>query len=306
MLPEIDNYAFLLNVRSLVNFEAMEVAPGHVLRRATADEIVEINGVITSLAGDRRHVTEMWQTRWDDAHTATHPLAENLWRYYVVGFRGNNATISDLNIACSLASVEPIVGFTLMHLPGGQRGTLKNANHFFQLTEHLNHVGEMGFIDLTRDDVEEIEAIRQGLAHQNRYLSSALQIHQLKSLPTESPFRFLAYFSVLESLLTHMPEPTDPYDSITRQVKKKIALLNNRFPRPLDYAAFGNASTEKVWAKLYKYRSLIAHGGEARFDRDLTVLQSPACAFALLRSATKAVARQALVEPQLLADLRDC
>ncbi len=48
---------------------------------------------------------------------------------------------------------------------------------------------------------------------------------QLKALPHFSPLRFLGYFAMLESLLTHAPNPSDPYDSITRQVQKRRALL---------------------------------------------------------------------------------
>jgi hypothetical protein len=85
-----------------------------------------------------------------------------------------------------------------------------------------------------------------------------------------------------------------------------MALLNNRISRPLDYTAFGGAAADTVWTRLYKYRSLIAHGGQAEIARDLALLQSPRQAHDFLRTALKAVARQALAEPRLVADLRDC
>lgn len=49
--------------------------------------------------------------------------------------------------------------------------------------------------------------------------------------------------------------PTDPYDSITRQVKKKMTLLSHRFQMSLDYSWFSGADSEKVWGKMYVYRA---------------------------------------------------
>ena len=53
-------------------------------------------------------------------------------------------------------------------------------------------------------------------------------------------------------------------------------------------------------------RSSLAHGDAPDFKKDLHVLVSPDVAMALLRSAMKAVVRLALVEPRLIADLREC
>jgi hypothetical protein len=134
----------------------------------------------------------------------------------------------------------------------------------------------------------------------------ALQLGQLKGLPHKSELRFLGYFAVLESLLTHTPKPSDPYDSITRQVKKKLALLDHRFPHSIDYAPFGGTSADVVWSKMYAYRSLVAHGGIPSFDGELQVLASHDAALTLIKETVKAVIRQALSEPQLVLDLRAC
>jgi hypothetical protein len=116
----------------------------------------------------------------------------------------------------------------------------------------------------------------------------------------------LGHFAVLEALLTHPPKPTDPYDSITRQVKKKLALLDHRSQPGIDYSSFAEANRETVWAKMYAYRSTLAHGGAPTFDGDLQVLGSHDNALKLVKQTAKALIRQALIEPQLLADLRDC
>jgi hypothetical protein len=43
----------------------------------------------------------------------------------------------------------------------------------------------------------------------------------LESIPEKSDMRTLGYFGILESLLTHKPDPKDPSDSIGRQIRGK-------------------------------------------------------------------------------------
>jgi len=111
---------------------------------------------------------------------------------------------------------------------------------------------------------------------------------------------------VLEALLVHPPNPTDPYDSITRQVKKKVALLDHRCKRGIDYTLFGGAQPETIWTKMYAYRSNLAHGGVPTFDGELRILENQSNALALIKQTVKTILRQAPLEPQLVADLRDC
>ena len=57
---------------------------------------------------------------------------------------------------------------------------------------------------------------------------------------------------------------------------------------------------------MYSYRSQIAHGGIPKFTEDLKLLQSAEVALTLIRETVKNVVRHALIEPQLVLDLRDC
>jgi hypothetical protein len=125
-------------------------------------------------------------------------------------------------------------------------------------------------------------------------------------LDANSDVAFLGYFSVLESLLVHKPDPKDPTDSITRQVKKKITLLDNRWRPKLDYSIFGNPNPEAIWGKMYDLRSAIAHGDTPDFKKDLKTIKDRTNALSLLIRTVRAIARHALLEPQLVADLREC
>ena len=108
-------------------------------------------------------------------------------------------------------------------------------------------------------------------------------------------------FSVIELLLAHNPQ--GGYDSLTHQISTKLPLLQRRFKQPLDYSKFG-ADETKVWKTLYAYRSTIAHGGRVDFQKALKVLKGPYLVSAFLVDATRAVLRHALIEPDLVLDLR--
>ncbi len=124
----------------------------------------------------------------------------------------------------------------------------------------------------------------------------------------DSPLRYLGYFAIIESILTHAPKSTDPYDSITRQVYTKMALLNRRFAVSLPYKAhFGGVSPKKVWQSLYAYRSAIAHGSSPDFNStQRKIIGNKDAALDFVRVATLSLVRQVLYEPAFIKDLRDC
>jgi hypothetical protein len=165
-------------------------------------------------------------------------------------------------------------------------------------------------LEITAPDIDEIVLIHRQIQQQDERLLDVKrligQLHDLEALPPDSTLFFLGYFAVLESLLVHPPKPTDPYDSITRQVKQKIALISRRSEFEVDYGSFGEAKPDTVWTRMYKYRSELAHSGAPTFTGDLQVLGTPGKALQLLRQTVKMLIRQALVEPQLIADLREC
>jgi hypothetical protein len=132
------------------------------------------------------------------------------------------------------------------------------------------------------------------------------QLMDLDALPSASPLLFLGYFAILESVLTHQPKKTDTIDSITRQVKHKVILLDNRWQPRIDYSAFSTEKPEKIWSAMYAYRSCLAHGGEPDFRKDLCVLRDHSMALKLLKQTVRNTIRYALAEPQLIFDLRDC
>ncbi len=57
---------------------------------------------------------------------------------------------------------------------------------------------------------------------------------------------------------------------------------------------------------MYRLRSAIAHGDTPDFKKVLKSLKDRTNARSLLIRTVRAIARQALLEPQLVADLREC
>ena len=90
-------------------------------------------------------------------------------------------------------------------------------------------------------------------------------LRELKEPSRFSPLQILGYFAILESVLTHQPNPEDRYESITRGSLRSYPLLNRRWHLRLNYIPFGETSHEKIWKKMYAYRSSIAHGRKTGF-----------------------------------------
>ncbi len=302
-----ENYAFIMNVGALTDAANYALAPGHELRRARRDEVGLIKNTLKSYAPAPHNLFPyLWEGKLPPRPgSPIEPLPETEWRYFVIGFRGSNNTINELVGAFDLTGLELEVGF--IFLVG--YGIISMPARLFHVLENVGQDNSF-FVDVSMSDIEEIRAVLAQLQKQDNRLVDLqglmMQLRQLKEFTRYSPLRFLGYFAILESLLTHAPKPSDPYDSITRQVKKKLALLNQRFPRAIDYAPFGGAAPDKIWAKMYEYRSLVAHGGNPKFTEDLAVLKDKDLALALVKETVKRVIRQALLEPQLLLDLKDC
>lgn len=315
--PSALNFAFVMNVSSLVGASSFTLAPGHELRRANDYERSTIDAALLEVGLDLRRGLNPWKLRFTPGHVEKLPEAD--WRYFVIGFQETSPnpleTIRTLNELSAVFRVAPLelkiaitFGITDGHSNSPCLWSMRHPSGLFHQLQGAE-LGWLEFVDVSASDVSEITAIHTQLRqHCNtlvdvkRYMR---ELEELQGLPTASPLLFLGYFALLESLLTHQPDPKDPLDSITRQVKNKVALLDNRFQRRLDYSPFA-ITPDKVWTKMYGYRSRLAHGDTPSFDGGLAALGDHEKALQLLKETVKAIIRQALREPQLVADLRNC
>ncbi|AHK35328.1 hypothetical protein Pd630_LPD09088 (plasmid) [Rhodococcus opacus PD630] len=143
-----------------------------------------------------------------------------------------------------------------------------------------------------------------------RALALFVQLDQLEDFMDA---KLLGHFTVLESLLSHAPDKYDPVDSITRQLKRNLVLLDHRMPpnENLELDQFGqNATGEQVISKLYSIRSAAAHGGSNAQavkwlnDRTPSGWSWSDNISGYVRKLTQRVLVAALREPRLVSDLR--
>jgi len=297
------------------------------LRRANGDEIEGIKRTVERLGAGMLFDYGLWEdpleasplssptdhrVSVDRLERVGFSLPKEDWRYYVVAYNGNNAVLNELTNAFNLSSLELEVGFTVSHTDlgaGPQESIIWNPSRLFHVLEGAKWTSDF-LVDVSPAAVPEALSTYTSLRDYDHAVLNLhmvlLQMRHLKALPHTSPLRFLGYFGILESLLTHNPKPTDTIDSITRQVRTKLKLLNRRFADAINYSGF-EANADTVWKRMYGYRSVIAHGGTANFEHgELAVLKSPTQAMALLKHTTKALIRHTLNEPQLILDLREC
>ncbi|MFC1471202.1 hypothetical protein [Rhodococcus qingshengii] len=147
-----------------------------------------------------------------------------------------------------------------------------------------------------------------------REIARALALfEQLDQLDDFMDAKLLGHFTVLESLLSHAPDKYDPVDSITRQLKRNLVLLDHRMPpnENLELDQFGkNATGEQVISKLYSIRSAAAHGSSNEQAVNWLNERTPSGwswsdnISGYVRKLTQRVLVAALREPQLVSDLR--
>ncbi len=217
-------FAFVANVRAIIGPARVQLAKGHQLRRATTKEIEKIKVTLLEFAPHPKFLySDLWERRLHQGDGPQDVLPESQWRYFVVAFRGPNVTVERIREASDIAPTELEILFTVV-----DRGLVWHQDHVFQVLQEIRQNEDL-FVDITAADAAEIRKLRDRIERAQPLpldLKPFLrQLAGLKALPYRSPLRFLGYFAMLEGLLAHKPNNTDPYDSITRQVKKKLTLL---------------------------------------------------------------------------------
>ncbi|RCJ30514.1 hypothetical protein A6769_33180 [Nostoc punctiforme NIES-2108] len=233
------------------------------------------------------------------------------WKYYILAFQGNNSEIYNLQQVANLAEIELEIALVfLYHKEVGGYGIQKNPIHSFNCFFEIDRNDSYSHESINDTHLQEVSLIYQDFKNLDEakylYIKQAIKmLEELKHLPYHSKFRIIGLFTIIEFLITH--KQIDTGDSITRQVTNKMALLSKRFSKQLDYSAFFKDIPEStIWKKLYAYRSCIAHGTQADFQKELSVLKDDSTARKFLKLVVKTLLRHSLSEPQLYTDLKEC
>ena len=312
-------FCLLANVQNIAFNEPFEVTPGVLIRPARDDEALtfgELLALTRISSTPFLHHRNPYETRVEKEvlapnHFRTYirdlPAGEH--RYCVAEFSGANVTLHHVLEASALTAREVEMGITV-HIGGSfgfglswtpfQQRILEDArsNDEPLLTLELHHLEDW------RRVFDKFQRHRdEGIG----LLPALQQFRELHAIPPSSPLRFLGYVAILESLVTHQPDPKDHYDSLTRQVTQKMLLLGRRCQLTLPFDRFGpDCKPETLWKKLYAHRSAVAHGVPIDFNGKFQMLGNASQALAFIRDSTVAVMRHALGEPELVSDLRAC
>lgn len=310
------NFCLLSNVRGLSCAEPFEVVPGGFLRRASSKEAAAFRRLVCPpdgilplrYLGQNPYEQRLVRTPSEPGPILSlAPLPESEFRYHIMAFPGSNAAFHSLVESSALTPWQLVAGPQIQLIGDAAVAIVGSPDHARYIHEDRY---ESNFIALEQADLVELRAVHSKLTafqHDSVKLKAAVRnYYDLGAIPPGSPLRFLGCVSVLESVVTHDPRPNDPYDSLTRQVCQKMLLLQRRFGRPLSYDGFLPAKPSTVWKLLYQYRSAVAHGAPPDFAKTLRVLKGPAEALSFMEVATRRLLRQALEEPDLVGDLREC
>ena len=304
--PRLAFVATLLDVRIGL---PVEVIPDHHLRRASE---VEIASIRESLEHREPVAGSLWYEVVPSEHPGSFRRSDDPadWRYFVIEVGPNyksavNAGIGEVEEAAQLTETPIECGF-MFNTEGVRLVVGIGARNVLDTVPMAAIHGSIGVVD--RGWLDEMRDLHRRIGETGaEYPDIARAIdslNRLRGIERGTPLRVLGLFAIMESLITH--DPHDKYDSLSHQIRSKMKLLGRRFRKRLSYEPIGNMPVETVWNKLYSVRSSIAHGGQLTFTGNLKVLTNLEVVERFSFSATRSVLQQALVEPELILDLREC
>ncbi len=309
--------AIVLNVKGLGGAKTRTLisSPKHVLRRASKSEIEKYKEPLKNMFGSIGPIDHYFEAKFEKQIDPNKPgtvnfhpteLFEKDWKYFVIEYKkGQNQPILKLNQVFLLLDKEILIGPQALF-----KDSMTWPSRQYFLSKGTIYLDEDFYLEITDKDASLIRRTYEMLSkHDDKIFSLTERIEQfysLYSLPLHSPFRVLGYFSLIESILTHPPNPTDRFDSITRQITYKFNLLNNRLDNRIIYSEFfeNNPKNETVWKKLYKIRSRIAHGGKFDFEKEFQDFKDLPNLVFFLHKVVKRILFQSLLEPKLMRDLK--
>ncbi|HDZ21126.1 hypothetical protein LCGC14_0094290 [marine sediment metagenome] len=317
-----DRFYFILTVMTPEVDTPYEIVAGHHLQKATAEQIERIKPLLDAFAPGPPldpQIKDMIQPsryefncveKRDSAGTSTTLAYEGLpkgdWRYWIISFEGPNSEATDLGYALSLMAHDIELGFHL--LEGGF------AYQPLEMSTFLGDAARRSYLPRTvsKEDLDlaaHCYAKLKELPKKYKHIVRGFRrFKSLRCLPSYSELVTIGLFSIIESLLTHAPKTTEGSDSLTHQLKYKIPLVRRRCTRTVDNQKFfGSLNEEKLWKKLYGYRSQIVHGETGTVaSGDKQILKGKDNIDCFLREIVKLLLIQALEEPVLMTDLKEC
>ena len=306
MYNDFSGFAHVLDSLDVSGKLPIEIIPGHEFRRATDQEIDRIKRELKN----HRLVISPYEHRIISTEKSftTKPLPSTRWKYYVISFNNTNDELRTIENASNLLKNDISLGYMFFNQGGLGFSQAEISTYFidhfsYWYTSKLIKRSEILEINYNYNLITNLDPIRYP-----PIVKALSDFHQTKMITDRSLLKVLSYFAIFECVLTHLPHPNDTIDSITRQIRTKMSLLGKRFQRELEYSLYFPSLTdpEKIWKKLYDYRSRLAHGESVDFTRQFHELQSHDKIRFFLLESLKLLLLYALKEPEFISDLQKC
>ena len=94
---EFRPFAFVLNVKELIDSDHVEVAPGYTLRRAQESEISYIKEFLKNRFGTESGYTTIWENQPNSVSGEQCNLPKSLRRYFVIEFSNDEPNLDLLS-----------------------------------------------------------------------------------------------------------------------------------------------------------------------------------------------------------------
>jgi hypothetical protein len=312
---------FILNHIDVKGDLPLQMIPDHTFRKARKNEIEEIEKLISiSQPRDYRFNSALYRSmviREGDANRTSYSfeeLPESDWKYWVIAFEGWNEKLHEIEKCALLLDPDLDFGFQIIFEYEYQAG--KVAAHTYMpihLVEKYNsreyHTANAK--EITTSELKKISRFYEMSHNINpryAYINHALEnFLSIRRIPARSELLIVGYFSIIETLITHAPRLTETLDSIGHQIRNKVVLLRKQFSRHIAYDLyFKDASEQKVWQKLYSYRSCLAHGSIPDFSGEFQILVDNRTILEFLKENIKELFKLALNDPEFMTDLKKC
>lgn len=293
----------------------LEIIPVHWIRKPDKDQLESIKYALTIPSGDAKARYVRYENRAvrqppvnpNSVSWHYEPLSIEQWNYWIIEYEGWGDEIQPLQHAADLLDNDLEFGFRFHGTKSGYDIVYnERANVFYSKISELEEP-----LPFTTEHVEELrtnyDLIKQVAQDYPHVAHSLHNYSDSKTLPARSGLIVIAYFSIIESLITHQPKLTESLDSLTHQIRTKIPLLSKRFHRPLPCSThFPGEKDDKIWKVLYAYRNDIAHGREPDFKSKLRVLKNHTTVSSFLNDTVKLLLRFTLNDPVFIGDLQKC
>lgn len=312
----MEKFSFIPNHINIEGELPYQLMDGCSVKKATDQQIdvIEANlqkmGSILTSIHDLPYKVEYSfnQISEEETHVLTSPLERNKWKYYILTYVDEGLSLINLQFASNLADFELTFDAFTCDVYEGQYIFGCNPEIAFRFFSDNDLLSQH---NLREENLEQIRKLHQDMANIEGQFSEIIKtirlFNSLRYLHKYHDFKTLGLFSVIESLLTHKPTLSEAGDSLTRQVKTKVPLLLRRATSRIDYDEFFKGSDEsRIWKTLYEYRSALAHGRDSDFNKELALLKNPGIVHDFLIKCIKKLLLQALIDPQLVTDLKEC